>query len=150
MEEKYHTVRLVNNQSSVEGDSGFREENELMRSSLARWTAPLKIFSWRLLVFILRCRRPPLPARRAGRKREVNAVLMLGFWSGDQSSNRIAYQRHIIHLSAFTSVSETRGKIRVQLAQMHRQEKLQNQAYFTNTAVNYHGYIKKHLLWVVC
>lgn len=96
-------------------DTGLRGEAELMRSSFSEWTVPLKSFSSRLLVFILHCRRLSLPGRRGGRKREVNAVLKLGFWSGDQSSNRIFYQRHIIHLSALASVTETWSYIRAEL-----------------------------------
>lgn len=98
-----------------------------MRSSPRRWTTPLKSFSWRFS--ILHCRRLPVPTQGGRRKREVNAVLMLGFWSGDQSSNRIAYQRHIIHLSAVGSFTETRRRIKVDLPQMPHEEKLHIQAY---------------------
>lgn len=89
---------------------------EMMKSSLSRWTGPLKSCS-RSGVVLLCAAKGACCQRRVRKKERGERCPHAGVWRGDQASNRITYQRHITHLPASAYVTQTRWKIKVQLTQ---------------------------------
>lgn len=109
IETKYDVALFVKQAGLFGGDGGLKKRDFSQQTSCL-WRVSLKDFSlfWGFF-FIPHCQRLPLPARSGGGgRREVNAVLMPRFWSGDQLSNRIPKVHHSpVTAGMFT---ERRGK----------------------------------------